>query len=113
MLIHNTFDFIKVFKTDKDIIFVFVCVDFQLKQSNESCVNHMYESLQALAWCPWRKSVIATGGGSSDGHIRLWHIHTGEKLAEIYTKSQVMYNSHYWYYQSVLHSQYILPGSCL
>ena len=50
----------------------------------------MYESLQALAWCPWRKSVIATGGGSSDGHIRLWHIHTGEKMAEIYTKSQVM-----------------------
>jgi hypothetical protein len=23
-------------------------------------------------------------------HIRLWHIHTGEKMAEIYTKSQVM-----------------------
>ncbi|XP_063431005.1 uncharacterized protein LOC134713350 [Mytilus trossulus] len=44
---------------------------------------------KALSWCPWRKSVIATGGGSSDGYIKLWHVHTGEKMAEIYTKSQI------------------------
>ncbi|KAJ8299490.1 hypothetical protein KUTeg_023550, partial [Tegillarca granosa] len=44
---------------------------------------------KALAWCPWRRSVIASGGGSADGYIRLWQIHTGEKLGEIYTKSQV------------------------
>ena len=44
---------------------------------------------KALAWCPWRSSILATGGGSSDGHIRVWHIHTGEKKNEVDTKSQV------------------------
>ncbi|XP_067677705.1 cell division cycle protein 20 homolog [Haliotis asinina] len=51
-------------------------------ESHKACAK-------ALAWCPWRPSVIASGGGSNDGHIRLWHVHTGEKLTEVDTKSQV------------------------
>nr|XP_022319263.1 cell division cycle protein 20 homolog [Crassostrea virginica] len=44
---------------------------------------------KAIAWCPWRSSVIATGGGAQDGYIRLWQVHTGEMIAEISTKSQI------------------------
>lgn len=44
---------------------------------------------KALAWCPWRSSVIATGGGAQDGYIRLWQIHTGEMIGEVSTNSQI------------------------
>ncbi|XP_062611279.1 cell division cycle protein 20 homolog isoform X1 [Saccostrea cucullata] len=44
---------------------------------------------KALAWCPWRSSIIATGGGAQDGYIKLWQIHTGELIAKMSTKSQV------------------------
>ncbi|XP_056017769.1 cell division cycle protein 20 homolog [Ostrea edulis] len=44
---------------------------------------------KALAWCPWRSSVIATGGGAQDGYIKLWQIHTGELISETSTKSQI------------------------
>ncbi|KAK3092000.1 hypothetical protein FSP39_024352 [Pinctada imbricata] len=44
---------------------------------------------KALAWCPWRSSFLATGGGACDRYIRIWQVHTGEKVAEVYTKAQV------------------------
>lgn len=68
---------------------------FVVKHSTNQHTNNIIIAMyvcfiQALAWCPWRRSVIASGGGSADGYIRLWQIHTGEKLGEIYTKSQVI-----------------------
>ncbi|XP_069127225.1 uncharacterized protein [Argopecten irradians] len=44
---------------------------------------------KALAWCPWRKNVLASGGGCENGNIRLWNIHTGHMVGEISTQSQI------------------------
>ncbi|XP_060077405.1 uncharacterized protein LOC132556958 [Ylistrum balloti] len=44
---------------------------------------------KALAWCPWRKNVLASGGGCDDGNIRLWNINTGNMVGEILTQSQI------------------------
>ncbi|KAL3868430.1 hypothetical protein ACJMK2_041238 [Sinanodonta woodiana] len=44
---------------------------------------------KALAWCPWKSNILASGGGSIDGHIRLWNVNSGEKSGEMYTKSQI------------------------
>lgn len=46
-------------------------------------------AVKALAWCPWKPHVLATGGGTADRHIRLWNINTGVCVNAIDTKSQV------------------------
>lgn len=55
-------------------------------------------AVKALAWCPWEKNVLATGGGSADRHIRLWNVNTGVCNKAVDTKSQVCmlkWSSHY------------------
>ncbi|EGO03029.1 hypothetical protein SERLA73DRAFT_70493 [Serpula lacrymans var. lacrymans S7.3] len=32
--------------------------------------------VKALAWCPWKSDMIATGGSSPDGTIQIWSINT-------------------------------------
>jgi cell division cycle protein 20 (cofactor of APC complex) len=46
-------------------------------------------AVKALAWCPWQKDLLATGGGSSDRTIRFWNTQTGSCLNSIVTPSQV------------------------
>jgi cell division cycle protein 20 (cofactor of APC complex) len=46
-------------------------------------------AVKALAWCPWQKDLLATGGGSSDRTIRFWNTQTGSCLNSIATPSQV------------------------
>jgi cell division cycle protein 20 (cofactor of APC complex) len=46
-------------------------------------------AVKALAWCPWQKDLLATGGGSADRHIRFWNTNTGACLNSIDTFSQV------------------------
>ena len=54
-------------------------------------VSLSYVCVQAMAWCPWRQGVLATGGGAKDGRIRLWYAQSGEFLEETFTKSQVYF----------------------
>ena len=46
-------------------------------------------AVKALAWCPWRRGVLATGGGSQDRTIRLWDVAQDEPLAIVNTASAV------------------------
>jgi cell division cycle 20, cofactor of APC complex len=46
-------------------------------------------AVKALAWCPFNPAVLASGGGSADGSIRLWNGHTGAALASVSTGAQV------------------------
>jgi cell division cycle protein 20 (cofactor of APC complex) len=46
-------------------------------------------AVKALSWCPWQANVLATGGGTADGHIRVYNIYNGTILQSIDTKSQV------------------------
>ena len=58
-----------------------------------SCPAHTFKqhtaAVKALAWCPWKPSLLASGGGSADKHIRLWNACNGRMEAEINTESQV------------------------
>ncbi len=45
--------------------------------------------MKALAWCPWQPGVLASGGGTSDGRIRIWNCNTGALLNTVDTRSQV------------------------
>ncbi|KAJ7468867.1 WD40 repeat-like protein [Mycena galericulata] len=38
--------------------------------------NHT-AAVKALAWCPWQRNLLASGGGLNDGTINLWNSATG------------------------------------
>ncbi|KAH8152833.1 uncharacterized protein LAJ45_03059 [Morchella importuna] len=46
-------------------------------------------AVKAIAFCPWQKSLIATGGGSNDRCIHFFHTFSGAALATINVSAQV------------------------
>ena len=42
-----------------------------------------------MAWCPWQPTVLASGGGTADRHIRFWNCNSGTCMNAVDTKSQV------------------------
>ncbi|KAL3230672.1 Meiosis-specific APC/C activator protein AMA1 [Nakaseomyces bracarensis] len=46
-------------------------------------------AVKAVAFCPWSKSLLVTGGGSKDRKIKFWHTVTGTLIREIQTAGQV------------------------
>lgn len=46
-------------------------------------------AVKALAWCPFQSNLLATGGGTSDGHIKLWNVSSGNLVQSIDSKSQI------------------------
>lgn len=46
-------------------------------------------AVKAVAFCPWSKSLLATGGGSKDRTIKFWHTTTGTLLDQIHACGQV------------------------
>ncbi|KAK8129420.1 hypothetical protein PG999_001800 [Apiospora kogelbergensis] len=50
--------------------------------------NHQ-AAVKALAFCPWRPNLLATGGGSTDKLIHFYHTASGAALATISVSAQV------------------------
>ena len=46
-------------------------------------------AVKALAWCPWQRHVLASGGGTADRMIRFWDLKTGHFVNAVDTHSQV------------------------
>lgn len=46
-------------------------------------------AVKAMAFCPWRNGLLATGGGSSDRAIHFFHTSSGAALATIDVSAQV------------------------
>jgi cell division cycle protein 20 (cofactor of APC complex) len=46
-------------------------------------------AVKALAWCPWQKGVLASGGGTADRCIKVWNASQGTLLSSTDTGSQV------------------------
>lgn len=46
-------------------------------------------AVKAIAFCPWRPHLLATGGGSNDKQIHFFHTTSGASLATISVSSQV------------------------
>lgn len=46
-------------------------------------------AVKAISWCPWKPQLIATGGGSTDRHLRVWNALNGNNLYSVDTQSQV------------------------
>ncbi|KAK3776828.1 hypothetical protein RRG08_024605 [Elysia crispata] len=46
-------------------------------------------AVKAIAWCPWKSHLLATGGGTADRHIRMWNVQSGSNLGAYDSESQV------------------------
>lgn len=46
-------------------------------------------AIKAIAFCPWREGLVATGGGSNDKCIHFYHTMSGAALATIAVSAQV------------------------
>jgi cell division cycle protein 20 (cofactor of APC complex) len=46
-------------------------------------------AVKALAWCPWKPNLLASGGGTADKTIKLWNTATCSCVQSIGTGSQV------------------------
>jgi cell division cycle 20, cofactor of APC complex len=46
-------------------------------------------AVKALAWAPFKSSLLASGGGTADRCIKYWNIHTGNLVSSTDTGSQV------------------------
>lgn len=46
-------------------------------------------AVKAVAWCPWQRGLLATGGGTADRCIKTWNGTTGALLQSVDTGSQV------------------------
>ncbi|CAG9316227.1 CDC20_2 [Blepharisma stoltei] len=51
--------------------------------------NEHTAAVKALAWCPWKANLLATGGGTADKQIKLWNSVTGSCIKSIDSESQV------------------------
>jgi cell division cycle protein 20 (cofactor of APC complex) len=57
------------------------------------CIRELREhrsAVKAVAWCPWRAHLLATGGGNHDRRIILWNGCTDSVEARIDTAAQVV-----------------------
>jgi meiosis-specific APC/C activator protein AMA1 len=73
---------------------------YQLNRSSAGLVRnlkpgsemHRWEhraAVKAIAFCPWREGLLATGGGSNDKCIHFYHTTSGAALATIAVSAQV------------------------
>ena len=46
-------------------------------------------AVKALAWCPWQRNLLASGGGTADRTIKFWNSTSGAMINSVDTKSQV------------------------
>ncbi|OBA24433.1 WD40 repeat-like protein [Metschnikowia bicuspidata var. bicuspidata NRRL YB-4993] len=71
-------------------------------EPREMCRLPHMSAVKGILFCPWAPSLLATGGGSNDRHLRFWHTGSGALLQEIDTKRQI--TSVFWssFYKELL-----------
>ncbi|OMO83289.1 hypothetical protein CCACVL1_11452 [Corchorus capsularis] len=52
-------------------------------------LDHHTSAVKALAWCPFQRNLLASGGGEGDGSIKFWSTKTGACLNSVNTGSEV------------------------
>uniref|UniRef100_A0A4W5LAT6 CDC20/Fizzy WD40 domain-containing protein n=1 Tax=Hucho hucho TaxID=62062 RepID=A0A4W5LAT6_9TELE len=66
-----------------------LCIWNQMQTTPMHKLTDHCAAVKALAWCPWDRHVLASGGGTADRTIKLWNAQTGSLLQSTDTGSQV------------------------
>lgn len=51
--------------------------------------NEHAAAVKAVAWCPWKPALLATGGGTRDHHLRFWNVYSGACVRAVDVETQV------------------------
>ncbi|KAL5966482.1 hypothetical protein TSMEX_005857 [Taenia solium] len=51
--------------------------------------NEHMAAVKAIAWCPWKPTLLATGGGTRDHHLRFWNVYSGACVRTVDVETQV------------------------
>ena len=51
--------------------------------------NYHTAAVKAMAWCPWQRHILATGGGTKDKTIKVFNCDTNKIIKNVETGSQV------------------------
>ncbi|CCH59561.1 hypothetical protein TBLA_0B07430 [Henningerozyma blattae CBS 6284] len=68
------------------------CTLWDITATENPILNYTFPhtaAVKAVSFCPWSKSLLATGGGSKDRKIKFWHTTTGTLIKEVSTKGQI------------------------
>lgn len=70
---------------------IYIWDSFKMSSSSKFLYrfNEHGGAVKALAWCPYQYGVLASGGGTTDGCIKLWNTQKGSCINSMPTKSQV------------------------
>nr|XP_020449630.1 cell division cycle protein 20 homolog B isoform X2 [Monopterus albus] len=65
--------------------------DFAVLTGSHQPITTMKQpgAIKAMGWCPWQRKTIATGGGWTDGKLRIWDAQSGTCLTSTNTNSQI------------------------
>ncbi|KAK2822407.1 hypothetical protein Q5P01_022472 [Channa striata] len=75
-----------------NLVFIWPSVSEGGSRNSSQSVHSWSEhqgAVKALAWCPWQPSILASGGGTSDRHIRIWNVNSGSCISSLDTRSQI------------------------
>ena len=53
------------------------------------CFTQHKAAIRALAWCPYQRNVLVSGGGTKDKSIKMWNTATSTLISSYDTSSQV------------------------
>ncbi len=71
---------------------------WDLGMNSPRCVFREHTAaVKALAWCPWQKGLLASGGGTDDKTIKFWNTENGSLVQSFNTNTQVcslLWNKH-------------------
>lgn len=56
-------------------------------------LNEHVAAVKAIAWCPWKPTLLATGGGTRDHHLRFWNVYSGACVRAVDVETQVRLRS--------------------
>lgn len=62
---------------------------WQMGSNNPLILSGHKSAVKALAWCPWRSGILASGGGTNDKTIKFWDVVENKIERSVDTQSQV------------------------
>lgn len=63
---------------------------WDLGSTSPRCILREHTAaVKALAWCPWQKNLLASGGGTGDKSIKFWNTDNGSLVQSFNTNNQV------------------------
>ncbi|KAJ0466064.1 putative transcription factor WD40-like family [Helianthus annuus] len=82
---------------DDNVVYIWEASRMNSAQFVYRFTNHV-AAVKALAWCPYNFEVLASGGGTNDGCIKLWDTQQGTCINSVNTEAQICaleWNKHY------------------